>query len=87
VAALAALGSGLTGPPLAARLSEQAQAAIAGPVARRSRPTFPPPAGRAATRSSMGGEKLDEATRAKVADALAAIRGIGGIRWADDARQ
>lgn len=30
-----------------------------------------------------GGEKLDEETRAKLARAIAAIPGVGGIRWAD----
>lgn len=84
VAMLALIGARASGPALADRLSVQAQQAIARvggePVVAR----FRSPDG-APTRHPLlsGGERLDTGRRARVARAVAAVPGVGGIRWAD----
>jgi len=82
---LAVLGGRLNGPSLAASLAAQAPAAIAraggeGVVTA----TYITPSG-LPTRHPLlsGGETLDEQTRVRIARAVAAIPGTGGIRWAD----
>lgn len=84
VAALALVGSWLTGPRLAEELSARAAAAIAeaggAPVTAR----FESGGGWPSRHPLLaGGEALDEGTRDRVAKAVAAVPGVGGIRWAD----
>lgn len=82
---LAVLGGRLTGPTLAANLSAQAPAAIAraggaGAVTAR----FATSGGLPSRHPLLsGGDDLDEPTRVRIARAVAAIPGTGGIRWAD----
>lgn len=82
---LAVLGGRLSGPRITADLSEAAATAIAraggeGEVTAR----FVSPTGLASRHPLLvGGEELDEETRARVARAVAAIPGAGGVRWAD----
>ena len=82
---LAVLGGRLNGPSLAASLAAQAPAAIAsaggaGEVSAR----FTTPSGLPSRHPVLsGGETLDEQTRARIARAVAAIHGTGGVRWAD----
>ena len=84
VAALAFAGGQITAPGIAEALDDRAELAIAeaggAPVTARfaSGNGFP-------SRHPVlsGGQGLDEATRDKVAKAVAAIPGVGGIRWAD----
>ena len=84
VAALAAGGGFVTGPRLAERLAARAEAAIAAvdgaPVTAR----FASANGWPSRHPVLsGGEELDETTRDRVAKAVAAIPGVGGVRWAD----
>jgi len=84
IAALAALGGWVSGPPMAETLTARAQAAIAradgAPVTAR----FVSVRGWPSRHPTLaGGGGLDEATRDRVAKAVAAIPGVGGIRWAD----
>jgi len=84
VAALAGLAALLNASRMAGALEARAAAAIAAaggePVTADFSPSFA-----WATRHPVlsGGERLDEATRDRVAKAVAAIPGVGGIRWAD----
>jgi OOP family OmpA-OmpF porin len=84
VAALALAGAAITGPRLAQALSGRAETAITqaggAPVTAR----FASASGQPSRHPILsGGEGLDEATRDRVAKAVAAIQGVGGIRWAD----
>jgi OOP family OmpA-OmpF porin len=83
VFALAAFGGALTGPRITARLAERAQAAIDDAGGRPVTAVFT--GGLWASRYPVltGGEGLGEATRAQVAQAVAQVPGIGGIRWSD----
>jgi OmpA-OmpF porin, OOP family len=82
---LALAGARLSGPGIAAELSAQADAAIAraggsGAVTAR----FFTARGLPSRHPQLeGGETLDEETRASIARAVAAIPGVGGVRWAD----
>ena len=84
VAALASAASAITGPDLTAKLAERAEAAIAraggAPVTARFASANGAPSRHPVL---SGGEGLDEGTRDRVAKAVAAIRGVGGIRWSD----
>lgn len=84
VGALAFVAGWLTGPRVAATLSARADAAIVraggAPVTAR----FASDSGLPSRHPVLsGGEGLDETTRDRVAKAVAAIPGVGGIRWAD----
>jgi OOP family OmpA-OmpF porin len=84
VAALAAGVGTLTGPRLASRLEVQANRAIAtlsdGEVRADFTTTFGQPTRHPVLR---GAEGVDEAVRERIARTVAAIPGVGGIRWAD----
>jgi OOP family OmpA-OmpF porin len=84
--ALAIVGAGITGPRLAATLTERAQAAIDKAGGSPVRTDFA--IGGWPTRHPVlrGGEKLEEKTRARVAQAVAQVPGIGAIRWSDGGR-
>ena len=84
VAAMAFIGSGRSGPELTAALSAKARQAIAENGGQGITASFASPNG-LNTRHPLlsGGEGLDEGTRDRVAKAVAAIPGVGGIRWAD----
>lgn len=79
-----ALAAANEAPALAARLERQAAAAIAEAGAQPVSAQFVSPGG-FATRHPLltGGEGLDEAIRDRAAKAVAAIAGVGGVRWAD----
>jgi OOP family OmpA-OmpF porin len=83
-AGLALVAARTTGPALVAKLDERTERAIAeaggGPVEAR----FVSPGGSASRHPLLsGGRGLDEGTRDRVAKAVAAVPGVGGIRWAD----
>ncbi|MFZ1742303.1 MAG: OmpA family protein [Pontixanthobacter sp.] len=83
-ASLGFVGSGMNSQSIADGLSVQAEHAIAahgGGTVKADFTTF----GGWPTRHPLlsGGEKLDEGKRVEVAEAVAAIPGVGGIRWAD----
>ncbi|RPF72294.1 OmpA family protein [Aurantiacibacter spongiae] len=89
VIALAWLGGNAGAPALGARLSDQARTTIAsagggGQVEAR----FLSPNGFDSRHPVLvGGSGLDEDVRARIARSVAAIPGVGGVRWADgDAR-
>jgi OOP family OmpA-OmpF porin len=84
VAALAVIGSAITGPRMTAQLAARAEAAIAAAGGEPVTVRFVSGNG-APTRHPVlsGGENLDEGTRDRVAKAIAAIPGVGGVRWAD----
>jgi OOP family OmpA-OmpF porin len=83
VFALALFGGALTGPRITAHLAERAQAAINDAGGRPVKAVFT--GGLWASRYPVltGGEGLGEATRARVARAVAQVPGMGGIRWSD----
>jgi OOP family OmpA-OmpF porin len=83
VLALAAFGGALTGPRITASLAERAQVAIDDAGGRPVKAVFT--GGFWASRYPVltGGEGLGEATRARVARAVAEVPGMGGIRWSD----
>ncbi len=81
---LALVAGWITGPRIADGLSTRAEAVIArvggAPVTARFASNNGWPSRHPVL---SGGEALDEGTRDRVAKAIAAIRGVGGIRWAD----
>jgi OmpA-OmpF porin, OOP family len=84
VVALAAVGGVASGPRLAAELESKSVRAIAESGGGSVRARFRSPNGWPSRHPLLsGGEQLDEGTRARVARAVAAVPGVGGIRWAD----
>lgn len=83
VASLSIAYSVTRGETLAADLAEAAESAIAQAGGRGVTADFM--AGELPSRHPVlnGGDNLDEGTRAAVAQAVAAIPGMGGVRWAD----
>lgn len=84
VALVAIAGAQVNGPPMVESLSQQAAGAIeqvgGSPVTAR----FVSPNGLPSRHPVLtGGEGLDEGLRDRVAKAVAAVPGVGGIRWAD----
>jgi len=81
---LAVMAGEITGPPIAGRLEARAAQAIAevggAPVEAHFHTGNDMP-----TRHPLltGGEGLNEAVRNRVAKAVAAIPGVGGVRWSD----
>lgn len=83
VAALALIAA-RTGAAFAAKLEEEAALAISEVRAQPVAAHFRGPGGFASRHPLLtGGEDLDEATRDRAARAVAAIPGVGGVRWAD----
>ncbi|KRA82754.1 OmpA family protein [Altererythrobacter sp. Root672] len=84
VAALAFLASALNGRDMAASLDAQAKVAIAKANGAPVRARFATANGAPSRHPLLsGGEKLDEGTRDRVAKAVAAIHGVGGVTWVD----
>lgn len=83
-AALALGGAAWSADELQADLELRTTEAIAQTGAQGVTARFVSPIGRASRHPLLvGGEGLDEGTRADVARAVAAVPGVGGIRWAD----
>jgi OOP family OmpA-OmpF porin len=83
-AATAIATSALFDRPLADRLSGQAEKAIADIGTSGVTATFTNRFGWPARHPLLGGaEGLDEGTRAKIARAVAAVPGVGGVSWED----
>lgn len=70
--------------PFSARMEADAARAVAQAGGRGVRVSFTAADG-SPTRHPLlsGGEALDEGTRARVAQAVAEVRGVGGVNWAD----
>lgn len=84
VAVIAIVGAERFAPDMAADLSAKAQAAIAEQGGNGITAEFHSANGFASRHPLLkGGENLNEGIRDKVAKAVAAIPGVGGIRWAD----
>lgn len=85
-ASLAVASARLTVPEMVAGLERSAGEAAAQSGARPVRAKFTGPGGLATRHPQLsGGERLDDETRARVAQAIGAIPGVGGVRWADGA--
>lgn len=82
---LARLVAGASAPEFAARLAAQAPATIAAAGdSGQVEALFQTPRGYPSRHPVLvGGEPLDETTRADIAKAVAAMPGVGGIRWSD----
>ncbi|WP_374406149.1 OmpA family protein [Pelagerythrobacter sp.] len=84
VGALGITGANLSAGDLQSALASEAQDAIAEAGGQGVVANFVSPSGWPSRHPVLdGGGALDEATRAKVARAVAAVPGVGGIRWAD----
>ncbi|MEO6389285.1 MAG: OmpA family protein [Croceibacterium sp.] len=87
VAALAAIAGSVTGPRMAAKLQAQSAIAIARAHAQPVRASFSSINGWPTRHPVLsGGEKLDEATRARAAQAVASVPGVAGVMWLDSSR-
>lgn len=84
VSTTAFIGGATTGGPMTAQMDRAAQAAIAKAGGKPVTVSFTTKGGWP-TRHAMlsGAEDLDEEARAKVAEAVASIPGVGGVNWAD----
>jgi len=82
---LARFIAGSSAPEFSARLAAQAPAVIAeAGGGDQVEAVFLTPRGFPSRHPILvGGEPLDEATRADIANAVAALPGVGGIRWSD----
>ncbi len=70
--------------PIAARLSRQAEQAIAAAGGHGVKARFSTASGMPSRHPLLtGGQRLDEATRDRTAKAIGALPGVGGIRWED----
>lgn len=85
IGSLAYIGGTMTGPGFAAELSERSVNVIADAGGGSAiRAEFRSPNGWPSRHPVLvGGESFDDSTRASVARAVAAIPGVGGIRWSD----
>ncbi len=84
VAIIAFLGGASTGGPMAAQMDRAAQAAIAKAGGKRVTVSFTTNGGWPTRHALLSGaEDMDEGTRARVAEAVASIPGVGGVNWAD----
>ncbi|MXO59431.1 OmpA family protein [Altererythrobacter salegens] len=81
---LAIIAARTTGPGIVSRLEAATDAAIARNGGRPVEATFVAPDGSLSRNPLLsGGEGLNEAVRDKVAKAVSAVPGVGGVRWAD----
>ncbi|RJY10081.1 OmpA family protein [Aurantiacibacter aquimixticola] len=82
---IARFGAAASAPEFAAQLSRQAPGVIAEAGGTPSvRALFRSPRGYPSRHPLLvGGEPLDESTRAQIAMAVGAVPGVGGIRWSD----
>ncbi len=84
VVTLAFIGNAYSGAPLAQKMDEAAKAAIAEQGGRGITARFSTGAGSPSRHPLLsGGARLDDGIRAKVAEAVSAIPGVGGVRWSD----
>ncbi|MBO9518822.1 MAG: OmpA family protein [Porphyrobacter sp.] len=84
VVGLAFLASALNGPAMVAGLDAQAKVAIAKAGGAPVQARFATADGWPSRHPLLsGGEKLNEGTRDRVAKAVAAIPGVGGVTWID----
>lgn len=84
VALMAFLGGVSSGGPMAAQMDAAAKAVIAKAGGAPIRARFTTKGGWPTRHPLLSGaEDLDEGTRAKVAEAVASIPGVGGVSWAD----
>ena len=84
IVVLAFAGAQASGPKLSARLSHEAEAAIARSGGKGISARFANADGWPSRHPLLiGGKGLDEATRDRTAKAVGAIPGVGGVRWAD----
>ena len=84
VALMALAGANTSSSDLTAHFSEQAEQAIADAGGDGITADFISPSGWNSRHAVLsGGENVNEATRDKVAKAVAAIPGVAGIRWSD----
>ncbi len=81
---LALVGTRLSGPGMVERLETKSAAAIAEAQGSGITAGFHSPNG-FLTRHPLlsGGEGFDEETRVQIAKAVAAVPGVGGVRWSD----
>lgn len=83
-AAMAIGGANMSAHEIQAELEDAAAAAIADNGGRGVTAQFTSPSGWPSRHALLlGGGRLDEGTRASVARAVAALPGVGGVRWAD----
>lgn len=83
-AAIALVAGRANGEPMVQRLAEQAEAAIAAVDGGSVRAGFVTPGGWLTRHPVLdGGQGLDEGKRARIAESVAGIPGMGGVRWAD----
>lgn len=84
VAALSIVGGIATSEAMIGQMEQAADKAIADAGGTGVKAKFTSDSGWPTRHPLLsGGDKLNEATRAKVARAVAAIPGVGGVRWAD----
>ena len=84
VVGLALFAARTNGPGLTAELEREASRAIAAAGGAPARVHFISPWGSVSRHPLLtGGENLNEAVRDRVAKAVAAVPGVGGIRWSD----
>ena len=84
VAGLAFVAARTTGPSIVAELEAHAAQAIADAGGQPVEARFVSPGGSLSRHPLLsGGKNLDESTRDSVAKAVAAVPGVGGIRWSD----
>ena len=83
-AALAVTGANMSAHEIQSGLEDRAAQVVAEAGASGVTARFASPSGWPSRHALLvGGGELDEGTRAKVARAIAAIPGVGGVRWAD----
>lgn len=84
VAIVAFVGAASSGAPMAAQMNRAANAAIAKAGGEPITARFTTKGGWPTRHALLsGGEDVNESTRAKVAGAVAAIPGVGGVNWSD----
>ena len=84
VLALAVVAGQLNGPAMAERLDARAERAIAEAGGAPVQAHFRSPRGLPSRHPLLtGGEGLNEGVRDRIAKAVAAVPGVGGIRWSD----